>query len=166
MDQTEIGGAWLIGCIKNATVRVDLEHVDRPISSHAIIAARVTIAIHGFEKTHGLIAQHFFNAWLIHWRNRHLFVFDPLHVVMLERFAFGEHEFNRLERDGVIEAIRIFCNEAGELAPFDELFKERAAKLFDLASGLDFELLQAHLAREHLLSLHKPSFPGGKDQRN
>ncbi len=49
MDQTEIRGARLIGCIKDTAVRVDFEHVDRAIGIHPIIAARVTIAIHGFK---------------------------------------------------------------------------------------------------------------------
>jgi len=61
---------------------------------------------------------------------------------MLERFARGENEFNRLEGDGVVGIIRIFSDQACEFAAFDELLEQSATKQLYLLPGLAFELFE------------------------
>src|SRR5512138_2897698 len=56
IDQREVCRARFIWSIEDSAVRIDLEHVDRSIGCHTIVATRVAIAVHGFEQTRCLIA--------------------------------------------------------------------------------------------------------------
>src|ERR1043166_6473592 len=86
----------------------------------------------------------------MHRRYVHLLVFYPLHIVMLERFAFREDEFNRPERDRIIWIIGVFRNQTGELASFNEFFEKRAPEFLNLMGGLNLELL--HILTTRLAS--------------
>ena len=44
---------------------------------------------------------------------------------MFERFTRGKDEFHRLKCNRIIGVIRIFRDETGELAPFNEFFGKR-----------------------------------------
>jgi hypothetical protein len=135
-----------MGCIEDPAIRIDLQHIDSAICSHAEITARIAITVHCLEQTHRLRSKHFFNLRVVDGGDVHLLVLDPLHVVMLECLTFRENEFHRLERDGLVRVIGIFCNEAGELTPLDELFEKRAAEFLDFPFGLGFELFQIFAA--------------------
>src|SRR6266540_819029 len=142
VDQRKICRTRLLRGVEDAAVWIDLEHIDRSIRSHAIIAARISIAIHSLEEVCCLFAQNLLDLGIIDGCNGHLLVFNPFHVVMLERFSFRENEFYGLECNGTVGIIGIFRDETGELASFDEFFEEGASELFNFLFGLDLELLQ------------------------